>query len=199
MRECALQYLPLNHHCTYMTHTTKVCPACGIEKPRSEYYKKLNTISHKCKPCSLVAIKKAAPKYQGRYAERVLAWKRKQTELDTDYNKRRKERKKERYEAQKHIINAARRNRYAVDNDYRAYCLNWNARRRSNIPVWVNLETIKEFYKNCPEGFEVDHIVPLNGVIDGRKVCGLHVPWNLQYLSAEENRKKYNRVKEQDL
>lgn len=55
-------------------------------------------------------------------------------------------------------------------------------------------ETV-DMYRNCPEGYEVDHIVPIKGkdFIDGKRqqvVCGLHVPWNMQYLLKSENRKK---------
>ena len=56
------------------------------------------------------------------------------------------------------------------------------------IPPWADLEKIKEFYQNCPEGHHVDHIVPLRHPL----VCGLHVSENLQYLTAEENLKKGN-------
>lgn len=56
-------------------------------------------------------------------------------------------------------------------------------------PKWVNIEEISNFYANRPEGFEVDHIEPINGKL----ACGLHVLWNLQYLPVEQNRKKSNK------
>jgi hypothetical protein len=58
-------------------------------------------------------------------------------------------------------------------------------------PQWADREAIKAIYLACPPGMLVDHIVPLKGYTGGRhSVCGLHVPWNLQYLSPEENRSK---------
>lgn len=84
-------------------------------------------------------------------------------------------------------------------------CNSANAKRRSvklsATPPWLTEEdydAIKEMYElaqACSEVFEmkchVDHIVPLQG----ENVCGLHVPWNLQVLSAFENISKGNRIK----
>ena len=62
-------------------------------------------------------------------------------------------------------------------------------RLRERTPSWADREKIAEFYKNRPEGHEVDHIIPLNG----KKVSGLHIHTNLQYLSIEKNRRKSNK------
>lgn len=64
------------------------------------------------------------------------------------------------------------------------------ARLRHATPIWVSREDLKRVYLSCPNGLQVDHVVPLAG----RNVCGLHVPWNLQYLSPAENSRKGNRA-----
>lgn len=48
---------------------------------------------------------------------------------------------------------------------------------------WEERKLIGKFYKNCPEGYEVDHIIPISK-------GGKHCLSNLQYLTREENRSK---------
>lgn len=75
-----------------------------------------------------------------------------------------------------------------------AYARNRNANRRAlkadATPEWADLRAIKEFYAACPEGYHVDHIIPLkNGVFPS-----FHSLENLQYLPAQENISKNNKV-----
>lgn len=44
-------------------------------------------------------------------------------------------------------------------------------------------------------GLEVDHIIP----IKHDKICGLHVPWNLQMLTRSENARKNNKYSDEDV
>lgn len=55
---------------------------------------------------------------------------------------------------------------------------------------WEQKQLIAEFYANCPPGYEVDHIIPI-----GRG--GKHILSNLQYLTPQENRRKFNRTMEE--
>ncbi len=71
-----------------------------------------------------------------------------------------------------------------------------NARRarvRQATPKWLSKElrkSIVNIYLQAQlEQKTVDHIVPIKHDL----VCGLHVPWNLQILSASENFSKQNK------
>jgi hypothetical protein len=77
------------------------------------------------------------------------------------------------------------------------------AKRRASklqaTPKWLTTEQlikIAEFYTIAKQleqetgiKHHVDHIVPLQGI----NVCGLHVPWNLQVITAQENISKSNK------
>lgn len=89
----------------------------------------------------------------------------------------------------------------------RADSLRWQHENRSRIraaiakrkaallqrmPAWADPEEIQAIYAKAAlmgHGFEVDHIIPLQGV----NVSGLHVGCNLQIIPTQQNRAKGNR------
>lgn len=73
--------------------------------------------------------------------------------------------------------------------DNKAYYASLTSNRRNQKISKFFQKQLTDFYKNCPIGYEVDHIIPINN----DAVCGLHVPWNLQYLSWKDNRCKSNK------
>jgi hypothetical protein len=75
---------------------------------------------------------------------------------------------------------------WKAENNYRAVRdLEYLLRR----PDWVDVDKLKQIAKECPEGYHVDHIIPLKGKL----VSGLDIPANLQYLSGTENMSKNNK------
>ena len=81
---------------------------------------------------------------------------------------------------------------YHLNNPHtqRAITAKRRALKLKATPKFANLNKIREIYKNCPKGYTVDHIVPLQG----KEVCGLHVEWNLQYLTPSQNSSKSNKL-----
>ena len=82
---------------------------------------------------------------------------------------------------------------------YRILANTRRRRHRHATPAWLTQEqrnAIKQLYiearkltKLTGVRYEVDHIVPL--INDD--VCGLHVPWNLQVLTKDQNLRKSNK------
>lgn len=72
--------------------------------------------------------------------------------------------------------------------EQRKFALEWAT------PDWVDNKAIKAIYAECKRRtletgikHEVDHIIP----IQGQKVCGLHVPWNLRVITKSANARKH--------
>lgn len=63
----------------------------------------------------------------------------------------------------------------------------YKAKKVLQTPLNVDIKILQEIYLNCPEGYEVDHKIPISK-------GGLHHPDNLQYLLKSENRKKSNKL-----
>lgn len=75
-------------------------------------------------------------------------------------------------------------------------CAYRRAFKKQATPKWANRSEIVKIYKECRNlsrttgiPHHVDHIIPLQNKL----VCGLHVHWNLQILTATENISKNNK------
>lgn len=161
----------------------KVCPKCKNSKDFSCFHK------HKGKPfglaiwCKECAKSSAKRWYDNRDPKERLAVKRAYQERNRDkvneYNNAW-------FKANPEVRNAKEGRR--------------RARKLNATPNWLSDEHhahIKRTYKLAllmeeitGSQYHVDHIVPLQG----KNVCGLHVPWNLQALRADLNLSKSNKV-----
>jgi len=63
----------------------------------------------------------------------------------------------------------------------------YHARLKDQTPPDADLKLMQEIYENCPEGHEVDHIIPI-------AKGGPHHQDNLQYLTRNENRTKSDKL-----
>ena len=148
----------------------------------------------KCKSC----VAKEALIYYEKEKEEILA-----------YGKKRRKEKAGQISiqrAQYSLVNKERfaeyRKQWKKDNPGKvnAKTARRRAARRNAMPKWLTKEQHQEitaFYDEAARltretgiPHEVDHVIPLQG----KEVCGLHVPWNLQILTQSENRHKSRKV-----
>jgi hypothetical protein len=117
-------------------------------------------------------------------------------------HERRKQHLRDYQKTHKAEQNRRHRERMARDPEYREQhrklCRYHRARgrvqRKDGIVALFEAE-VRAVYFACPPGMEVDHIHPLRIMVGKEHVgCGLHVPWNLQYLTARENKRKGRKV-----
>lgn len=160
----------------------KNCSRCKQLKEYSEFHKcktHSDGLQYKCKNCTTKYDSERRKKNPNRYKEGVKIW----------------------HAANRQNINASIQ-KWKDGNRGKTNAV--EAKRRATkllaTPSWLtkeHLKQIEEFYieaarltKETGIPHDVDHIDPLQG----KNVCGLHVPWNLQILTASENRKKGNKI-----
>lgn len=96
---------------------------------------------------------------------------------------------------------AHKKNHKSANPDYYKALTSVRKRRhRSATPKWITADqklAMRKLYleaqrltKLTGQRYVVDHIVPLIN----QDVCGMHVPWNLQIMTQEENLKKSNKM-----
>lgn len=125
-----------------------------------------------CKDCHREKYRYLQERYREKYAKELNQYGKKWREENKDKIKNYRREKR-------HLYNSHQQRRELLKVKATP---NWLTKEDFEIITNIYLEA-KYF------GYHVDHIVPIRG----KKVCGLHVPDNLQILSPFENISKKNR------
>jgi hypothetical protein len=182
----------------------KHCHCCNTTKPLDAFNNnasKKDGKQSRCIACRAVyrkenyeKIRASDKEYCKRNKEKVTAsraaWARNNKEKVSQYNRKWVAANKDK------VREAAKAYQEAQPSKFRAYASKRRAKLLNALPSWVDTEKIKVIYEYrqlCSnvlgQVFHVDHIVPLQG----KTVCGLHAPANLQVLTASENMSKKNK------
>ena len=171
--------------------------------------------SGQCVTCARERIKQRRANDPEREKERERQYAIKRKAKKRKYDKRRYqetraaaiERARNYYDKNREkALNACRQWRKLNSDRKSANNAKYRAAKRNATPQWLtdeDLLAIQAIYCLAKEAgkmtsvaglesetFHVDHIVPLSS----DKVCGLHVPWNLQILPASDNISKSNQL-----
>jgi hypothetical protein len=178
------------------------CKNCRKDQKRKYYLENKKDIAYKQKQYvskNTDKIKKTTAKYRSKNKELI---KIKQKQIYQNNKEKRLEYARKRYIEHRDIIKSrvkeyCNKNRSKVTGIKAKY----RAAKYNATPKWLTREhheQIQEFYTlarelawlNEGEILQVDHIIPLQG----KEVCGLHVPWNLQVLTKSNNISKFNNL-----
>jgi len=153
----------------------------------------------KCRQCvsERNAVKREDPEFCRKSSERHKKWREENLEAALENSRQWYENNREHalqlslawIKSHRNEVNAIRRRYYANSPKPLAYAKARQKRVRRATPPWADMPAILQFYQNTPEGYTVDHIIPING----KTVSGLHVPENFQYLTLADNSSKGNK------
>lgn len=196
----------------------KVCATCCLSKELDLFHNDKRTPTGKvpsCKEC----IKQRGILYRKNKSSSIKAYQKKHYAENRDkilkkaslYRKDNQDRisdylkeyqKQNKTKIKEYLKAYSKQHRELNRDKYRAKDAKRRAAELRALPRWLmaeHLQEILDFYTAASmfriyTGLEyhVDHIVPLQG----KTVCGLHVPWNLQVLESSDNIRKSNKFEE---
>lgn len=148
----------------------KQCTVCKEAKEFDQFYKRADRASgyhSRCKSCALASSRKN----KGYFSKNYL---------------------------KNHEENKAYRRAYLKANieAFNRRSKKYLSAKKQATPLWLSIgsrielkwayELARERSKETKIRHEVDHIIPLQG----KEICGLHVPWNLQIVTSSLNKQK---------
>lgn len=175
----------------------KTCTLCNESKEETRFFVRKaskDSLSPRCKPCDTAAKKQWRIDNKARYQKsnkdyhevnkesnnlRTAEWRKSNREKFLQSMKNWRDKNKARQGQHGMAYNAGKLNATP----------SWLTEKQRNEMVDVYKERVELNELHGSNSYHVDHIVPLQG----KNVCGLHVPWNLQILSKSENISKGNR------
>jgi hypothetical protein len=147
----------------------RICTSCYVFKSLDNFFKNKKRIAGvypTCKECCSTQSKQ-------RYSVNKDIYSKKQRHYYLN--------NKEKIKLKTKLYNKQNRSKlnfyfYARDRD-----------KRQRALTKIFLKEMRNLYKEAKnQGLTLDHIIPLKN----KHVCGLHVPWNVQFLKFEENASK---------
>ena len=190
-----------------ITTENKVCTKCAVSKSASDFYvdSRRGYLRGKCKECLKQEDKAYRTANPEKKAKQAKQWRVNNPEKWKEVAKRHFVKNRDVMyqrsaiwrEANREYCNQLSRE-WAKNNPSKASA-NASKRRAKLLnatPVWADFAAIQIEYdladwcsKTTGIKYHVDHIMPLQG----KNVCGLHVPNNLQVIQAMDNLKKNNK------
>ena len=188
----------------------KKCSVCHEEKEFSFFTKKTSTYSgyaSACKECLKVQKAASYQRNKEHSLKKSAEWQRNNKDKKNAINARYRNSHKESIAAHLKVYYAENKEKVAkrssewLKNNLGTASANRRkdqARKMNRVPTWLSesdLLRMRCYYqvaamrtRESGQKWHVDHIIPLRG----KEVSGLHVPNNLQVITAAENRKKRN-------
>lgn len=198
------------------TTAPAICVICKEEKPAIDFptnARNISGIDGNCKSCSAAktrawrntnpeAARASERLYKSKNKESVSVahnlWKANNKEKVLAYSRKASATWKSKNE--EHVINYSRKHYREFPEKAFARAALRRARMLNAVPEWLTKKQRSAIYhlylkaralkKKTGVQYHVDHIVPLAGKI----VSGLHVPWNMQVITAHENLTKSNKL-----